>query len=91
MKKNGKNVRGIKGVKIMNFDKIKNMDKKEFERFLFNIQNTKQKFCVKCGNFTTDRITISVNKNGYNNRKLCNICQDCYSDMLDYLAISDID
>jgi len=74
----------------MDFDKVKNMSKSEFEQFIFGLQKTKQKFCIRCGNFTTDKITISVSKNGYNTRKLCNLCQNCYSDMLDYLAISDI-
>lgn len=46
----------------MNFDEIKNMSKKDFEKFIFKIQSSKQKFCVRCGKFTIDRITISVSK-----------------------------
>ncbi len=78
----------------MNFEDIKKMDKKQFEQFIFNIQKTKKKFCVRCGNFTIDKITISVNKSektNYSNKKLCNICLGCYSDMLDYLGISDVE
>lgn len=75
----------------MDFEKIKNMNKKEFEQFLFNVQSSNKKFCVRCGNFTLDRITISVAKNGSSIRKLCNMCNDCYTDMLDYLSISDVD
>lgn len=78
----------------MNFEDIKKMDKKQFEQFIFNIQNTKKKFCVRCGNFTVDKITISVNKSektNYNSKKLCNICQECDSDMLDYLGVSDVE
>lgn len=40
----------------MNFDEIKKMSKQEFEQFIFKVQNTNQKFCAKCGNFTLDRI-----------------------------------
>lgn len=54
------------------------------------VQNTNQKFCAKCGNFTLDRITISVAKDGKSPRKLCNMCKNCYTDMLDHLGISDI-
>ena len=46
----------------MNFEDIKNMNKKEFEQFMFNIQSNNKKFCVRCGNFTLDRITVSVAK-----------------------------
>lgn len=75
----------------MKFEDIKNMSKQEFEQFLFNVQSSNQKFCVRCGNFTLDRITISVAKNGNSPRKLCNMCKDCYTDMLDYLGVSDIE
>lgn len=73
------------------FENIKNMSKQEFEQFMFRIQSSNQKFCVRCGNFTLDRITISVAKNGNSPRKLCNMCKDCYTDMLDYLGVSDIE
>lgn len=33
----------------MNFEDIKNMNKKEFEQFMFNIQSSNKKFCVRCG------------------------------------------
>ena len=66
----------------MNFDEIKKMSKQEFEQFIFNVQNTNQKFCAKCGNFTLDRITISVAKDGKSPRKLCNMCKNCYTCLL---------
>lgn len=75
----------------MNFNEIKNMSKEEFEQFIFRVQSSNQKFCVRCGNFTLDRITISVAKNGNSPRKLCNMCANCYADMLDHLGISDIE
>lgn len=75
----------------MNFEDIKKMDKKDFEQFIFRIQSSNQKFCTRCGNFTLDRITVSIAKDGKSPRKLCNMCNNCYSDMLDYLGISDIE
>lgn len=75
----------------MDFERIKNMNKREFEQFIFGIQKSKQNFCIRCGNFTMDRIRISVSKDSSNPKKLCNVCKDCYSDILDYLAISDVD
>ena len=75
----------------MNFNEIRNMSKEEFEQFMFKIQSSKQKFCVRCGNFTLDRITITVAKNGKSPKKLCNLCLNCYSDMLDNLGVNDKD
>ena len=31
----------------MNFNEIKNMSKAEFEQFIFKVQNSKQKFCIR--------------------------------------------
>ena len=55
------------------------------------LESKNKKFCVRCGNFTLDRITVSVAKNENSPRKLCNMCKECYTDMLDYLGISDIE
>lgn len=74
----------------MNFDEFKNMTKEEFEQFMFRVSSSNQKFCIRCGNFTFDRITISVAKNGKSPRKLCNLCANCYTDMLEHLGMNDI-
>lgn len=42
----------------MKFEDIKNMSKQEFEQFLFKVQSSNQKFCVRCGNFTLVRKEI---------------------------------
>lgn len=57
----------------MDFERIKNMNKREFEQFIFGIQKSKQNFCIRCGNFTMDRIRISVSKDSSNPKKLCNV------------------
>lgn len=75
----------------MNFEDIKNMNKKEFEQFIFSVQSSNKKFCARCGNFTLDRITLSISKNGKSPKKLCNMCNECYIDMLDFLGMSDIE
>lgn len=72
------------------YEKVKSMDKMEFDNFIHKIQSGNHRICAKCGEVTLDRITISVAKDNYSNRKLCNMCKNCYSDMLDYLAVSDI-
>lgn len=52
--------------------------------------------CVRCGSIVgyADRKTINVSvygRKGQKSKKLCSLCNDCYSDLLDYLGICDID
>ena len=52
--------------------------------------------CVKCGSIVgyADRKTITVSvygRKGQKSKKLCTICNECYSDLLDYLGICDVD
>lgn len=53
--------------------------------------------CIKCGAIVghADRKTISVGVYdrhvGQRVKKLCTLCNECYSDLLDYLGTSDVD
>lgn len=75
----------------MDVNDIRNMSDNELKRFLNTVSQKNAQMCCKCGKNTTrnDRIGIYVFK--YENRKLCNLCTDCYTNLLDYLEISDID
>lgn len=77
----------------MNIQDIRNMSDAELTRFINNISQRNYQMCCKCGQNTVDkqdRIGIFIYR--YNeNRKLCTLCKNCYSELLDYLGISDID
>lgn len=77
----------------MNIQDIRNMSDVELTRFLNNISQRNYQMCCKCGGNVYDknkRIGIFVYKD-VSNKKLCTLCKGCYSDLLDYLGISDID
>lgn len=53
--------------------------------------------CVKCGDIVgyADRKTINASiyhqRLGQKTKKLCTLCNNCYSDLLDYLGVPDVD
>lgn len=52
--------------------------------------------CVRCGDVVgyADRKTINVSvygRKGQKSKKLCTLCNNCYSDLLDYLGVCDVD
>ena len=63
---------------------------------LIHTANFRTPPCVRCGAIVgyADRKTIYVSiydKNkGQKSKKLCSLCEDCYSDLLDYLAVPDV-
>lgn len=81
----------------MNLDEIRNMNDEQLRTFMNNLSQSNNIICAKCGNITDrkNRKTINVaiydRHIGQKARKLCSICNACYSDLLDYLAVSDID
>ena len=78
----------------MQLSDIRKMNDGELKAFLMRMQNGNS-FCSKCGQYveTYAKKNIYININGdrgIRQRKLCSICNDCYSDMLDFLGVSDI-
>jgi len=73
----------------MNLNDIRKMNDKELNAFLVNIQKDDRKICARCGEFIFEKRTLSVRKD-YVTRTLCTLCENCYTDMLDYLGINDV-
>lgn len=72
-----------------NYNQIRNMSDKELNAFLVDIQRSDKRICQKCGEFILDKRTLSVRKE-YLTRTLCILCENCYSDLLDFLNINDV-
>lgn len=73
----------------MDLQKIRNMNDTDLENYLKSLTN-KRIMCAKCSS-KNPNYTINVqNKKKFQQKKLCNLCNDCYSDLLDYLGICDI-
>lgn len=77
----------------MKLCELKKLEDKEFIEYISNMQRTKSTFCIRCGDIVTrdDRRTISVSKDNIKVKKLCTLCEGCYSDILDHLGVADVD
>ena len=74
----------------MKIDNIRNMSDKELYTFINNISNQNGRVCCKCGKivFRDQRITLSRTVD-VAPKKICCLCKECYSDLLDYLGVND--
>ena len=74
----------------MKLNNIREMNDRELYTFINNISNQNGRICCKCGKivFKEDRITLSRNVN-VATKKICCLCKDCYSDLLDWLEVND--
>ena len=79
----------------MDLDKIRNMSDKDLKEFLSNIKS--KNHCDKCGNIIDKKdrkvinVTVYDRYSGQKSKKLCCLCDNCYSDMLDHLSVCDVD
>jgi hypothetical protein len=64
--------------------KLINKSKKELVSI---IAKSKANICVKCGE--TSSVVINATKDNIKVRKICSLCNNCYSDLLDTLGIMD--
>lgn len=81
----------------MDLDEIRNLTDEQLRSFINNLSQRNNIFCTKCGNVVNHKERKNINIGIYDNhagqkvRKLCSLCNGCYVDLLDYLAISDIE
>lgn len=75
----------------MNVNDIRNMSDEELRKFLNTVSQKNNQICCKCGKALTRKNKIGIYVFKSENRKLCNLCKDCYTDLLDYLAVCDVD
>lgn len=75
----------------MKISDLKQLEDKEFIKYISDIQRKKTPICIRCGTFTNDRRTISVTKDSIKIKKLCTLCESCYSDLLDFIGVADVD
>ena len=80
----------------MNLEKIRKMSDEQLTRFINDISQRSSIICSKCGGIIISKerkcLMISINNKGIQKtKKLCNLCSDCYIDLLDYIGISDVE
>ena len=74
----------------MNVQYIRDMSDKELYSFVNRISNQNGRICCKCGKivFKNDRVTLSRNVD-VTTKKICCLCSDCYTELLDWLGVND--
>lgn len=74
----------------MKLDNIRKMNDRELYTFINNISNQNGRICCKCGKivYKEQRVTLSRTID-IAAKKICCLCKDCYSDLLDYLGVND--
>lgn len=74
----------------MDLSKIRNMSDEELELYIKSLADRNKRTCIKCGKPNV-KYTINVqNKKMQQQKKLCSLCDSCYSDLLHNLEINDI-
>lgn len=75
---------------MMKLDNIRNMSDKELYTFINRISNNNGRICCKCGQivYRDNRITISRTID-VAPKKVCCLCKECYSDLLEWLEVND--
>ena len=72
-------------------------EKAEILEKLIHSGNLRTPPCARCGAVVgyADRKTINIGiyhrKYGQKVKKLCTLCNNCYSDLLDYMGVPDVD
>ncbi len=79
----------------MKISEIKKLSDEELTRYINDISQRSSIICSKCGEVLASRerkcLSITINDKGIQKtKKLCNLCSECYVDLLDYIGISDI-
>lgn len=74
----------------MDLNKIRNMSDIELENYLRNLTKRNNTNCVKCDKGSSNYTINIQNKRALQQKKLCNLCDECYTELLDYLGTTDI-
>jgi len=69
--------------------KIRNMSDDELYNYLHSLTKRGNNTCIKCGKKANYVMNIQ-NKKKLQQKKLCMLCDNCYSELLEYLGCLDI-
>ena len=74
----------------MRLDDIRKMSDKELNSFINKISKNNGRVCCKCGVivYRNNRVTPMRNID-VTAKKICCLCNDCYSELLDWLGVND--
>lgn len=73
----------------MELERIRKMNDEQLEKYLKSLSSKRLDTCIKCGSLKTDKSIMIHNKKSLQHKKLCNLCDKCYYELLDYLGVAD--
>lgn len=73
----------------MNYDKIRSMNDNELKAFLQGFNKRDSHTCLKCGKPAKKVLKIE-NKESVQTKTLCGLCNECYTNLLEYLGTYDL-
>lgn len=73
----------------MDLQKIRNMSDEELRIYLVNLSNRNTSKCSACNEPATKVVKIE-NKETYQTKKLCGICDECYKKLVKQLNTTEI-
>jgi hypothetical protein len=69
---------------------LRQMTDEQLTEYLKSLSGRASGNCVKCGR-TNANYTVNIqNKKKTQQKKLCNLCESCYTDLLEYLGTCNI-
>ena len=74
----------------MDLEKIRKMNDEELRGYLKIISERQNLNCIKCKEDDANYTINIKNRQKYQQKKLCNLCENCYNELLDYLGVCDI-
>ena len=73
----------------MDLERIRKMNDEELENYLKTL-TSKRGACIKCGATKPNYSIYIQNDKKSQKKKLCVLCDNCYTKLLDYLGVCDI-
>ena len=74
----------------MDLQKIREMKDEDLIKYLKGLSKRNDTSCFKCGKPVGGYVININNKKRMQQKKLCNLCNNCYTDLLEYLGTNDI-
>ena len=74
---------------MTDYNKIRSMSDEQLEMFLQSLKKRNVNVCMKC-NKPTKMVVKIENKTSIQTKSLCGLCENCYTDLLEYLGTYDL-
>lgn len=74
----------------MDSNEILEMINEDLKKYLNTRSSKKMNKCAMCGSLQSDKAIIVEHKTTLAKQKLCNLCENCYVKVLDFMGVTDL-